>query len=42
MEITKRTNTEIHLKIQRSNVKATFETTDCEEIRAPFGHADFF
>lgn len=36
MEITKRTNTEIHLKIQRSNVKATFE------IRAPFGHADFF
>lgn len=36
-EITKWTNAEIQLKIQRPDVKATFKTTTCEEIRALFG-----
>ncbi|CAK1585014.1 unnamed protein product [Parnassius mnemosyne] len=36
-EITKWTNAEIQLKIQRPDVKTTFKTTTCEEVRALFG-----
>ncbi|CAB3231981.1 unnamed protein product [Arctia plantaginis] len=36
-ELTTWTNAEIQLKIQRSDVKVTFKTTNCEEIRALFG-----
>lgn len=36
-EVTKWTNAEIQLKIQRPDVKATFKTTTCEEIRALIG-----
>lgn len=36
-EITKWTNAEIQLNIQRPDVKATFKTTTCEEIQALLG-----